>query len=87
VFELVFLCGVERNLLKINKISSTVFGKKKLKTENFFYVLKKLKKEKQKNIFVKFAPKRSAPKWALPKRATTKVVAQKRRAFTLQMSK
>jgi len=48
------LCRVERNLLKINEKSSTDFEKKKKRWE------KKL--EKEKHIFVKFAPKRSAPK-------------------------
>jgi len=37
--------------------------------ENFFYKLKnwKKKKPKEKIIFVKFAPKRSAPKWTSTK--------------------
>jgi len=67
VFELVFfLCRVETNLLKINKKSSTVFQKKEIEKDEkkCFYKLKKI-------IFVKFAQKRSAPKWATPKRATT----------------
>jgi len=71
---LYFLCGVQRSLLKLNKKSSIVFEKKN-EDENFFYKSKKLKAKK--NIFVKFEPKRSAPKWAMPKRATKNGPCQK----------
>jgi len=42
VFELVFLCRVERNFVKINKKSSTAFEKKKEKErrEKYFYKIK-----------------------------------------------
>jgi len=64
---------VERNLLKINTKSLTVFEKKLKKMENFFYKLKKLKKKaKEKIIFVKFTPKRSAPKWIRNKMGNAK---------------
>jgi len=45
----------------------------------FFYKLKKLKRRKQKEkvFFVKFALKRSAPKWATTKRVAPKWSRQK----------
>jgi len=53
--------------------------KKKDRKKNF-YKLKKLKNWKKKIFCVKFAAKRSTPKWATPKKATTKWAAPKRRA-------
>jgi len=46
---------------------------KNKKDEKKFYTSKNWKKI----IFMKFAPKRSAPKWAMSKRATTKWAAPK----------
>jgi len=85
--NLYFLCGVERNLLKINKKSSTVF-EKKIKRWKIFY--KKIETKSKKIIFVKLVPKRFAPKWTSNKMGNTKkghnktgrdkVVAPKRHA-------
>jgi len=63
---------VERNLLKIKKKILQLFLKKKNEKDekNFFYKSKKLKKEKI--IFVKFAPKRSTPKWTSNKTGNAK---------------
>jgi len=41
---------VKRNVIKINKKSSTVFEKNE-KDRNFFYKLKKLTKSKRKKLF------------------------------------
>jgi len=52
---------VERNLLKINKKSSTKKNIKK--TKKFFYKLKKMKKAKEKNYFREICAKKVTPKW------------------------
>jgi len=70
---LYFLNRLKRNLLKINKKSSTVF-EKKMKKDGKKY---KLKNWKKKIIFAKYVPKRFAPKWAMPIKAKTKQAAPK----------
>jgi len=74
---------VERNLSKINKKYSTVFEKKK-KTEKdgkFIFINEKIeKRKKQKIIFVKLVPKRSAPKWTSNKIGNAKKGHNKRAA-------
>jgi len=47
---------------------------KKKRRRKVFYKLKKLKQKAKKIIFMKFAPKRFATKWASPKWSCHKVV-------------
>jgi len=76
---------VERNLLKINKKSSTVFERKKIKAEkiNLNKEIEKLEKE---NNFREIRDKTVCPKMGNAKKShnktgCTKLNSQKRRAF------
>jgi len=55
-------------------------NKKERRKKKFLLTKKNEKLEKEKIIFMKFVPKRSAPKWATQKRATTK--RDKKTCFT-----
>jgi len=67
---------VERNLLKINKKSSTVFEKKKKTEKNFFLQIKKIEKISKQN-------KMGNAKKGHNKTGCAKVIAQKKRASVI----